>query len=76
MQDQDQPKPCIRQQELMDEVQSRLEKIAELAHAEVEALRNHNHNLWKAIDTQIELQIGEKERCIGALNEHRREHGC
>jgi len=42
----------------------------------VDALASRNHNSWKAIDQQIELEIGEKERCIGALNEHRREHGC
>jgi len=69
-------KPCLRQQELMEEVRRRLAHLAELAHAESEALKNHHHNLWKEIDQQIELTIGEKERCIGALNEHRKEHGC
>jgi len=48
-------------------------KDAGLAH---EALKSRHHNLWKEIDQQIELTIGEKERCIGALNEHRKEHGC
>jgi hypothetical protein len=71
-----QPKPCLRQQELIDEVRRRLTKLAELAHAESEALAGRHHNLWKEIDQQIELEIGEKERSIGALNEHRREHGC
>jgi len=72
----EQPKPCVRQQELISDVQVHLQRIAELAHAEVDALASRNHNSWKAIDQQIELEIGEKERCIGALNEHRREHGC
>jgi|SRR6185437_16903119 len=68
--------PCLRQQELMEEVRRRLARLAELAHAEAEALKSRHHNLWKEIDQQIELTIGEKERCIGALNEHRKEHGC
>jgi hypothetical protein len=28
------------------------------------------------IDRQIETALGEKQRALGALKEHRREHGC
>ena len=72
----EQPIPCARQQELNEEVQRHLKRIAELAHAEVDALQDRHTNLWLKLDKEIELEIGEKERCIGALNEHRREHGC
>jgi hypothetical protein len=29
-----------------------------------------------AIDKEIENTLGEKERALGALREHQREHGC
>jgi hypothetical protein len=67
---------CSRQRELIEEVQRHLERLVQLAHAELEALKQRQHNLWKEIDRQIETEIGEKERSIGALNEHRAEHGC
>jgi hypothetical protein len=70
------PGECPRQQELIEEVQRHLARLAQLAHSESDALRKRHHNLWKEIDQQIEMEIGEKERCIGALNEHRAEHGC
>jgi hypothetical protein len=70
------PKPCLRQQELMSEVQRHLHRIAELARAETNAIKNQESNLWKELDQQIELEIGEKERSIGSLNEHRSQHGC
>jgi hypothetical protein len=68
--------PCRRRQELIDEVIRHLERLAELAHAESEALAGQHQNLWKEIDRQIENEVGAKERAIGALNQHRDEHGC
>jgi hypothetical protein len=67
---------CARQQQLMDEAQSCLVRIADLARAEAEALTNGTENIAMEIDRQIEHAIGEKERAIGALREHRKEHGC
>ncbi len=67
---------CIKQQELIAEVESILEKIARLARSEADAIRGSAENAWMEVDKQIELAIGEKERAIGALREHRKEHGC
>jgi hypothetical protein len=72
----DQPAACPREQELNEDVQRHLRRIAELAHAEREALQDRHTNLWVKLDKEIELEIGEKERSIGALNQHRKEHGC
>jgi hypothetical protein len=41
----DHPKPCIRQQELIEKVQVHLIRISELAHAIAAALGNGNENL-------------------------------
>jgi hypothetical protein len=67
---------CPRQAELIEEVRIYLQRLAELAHAEAEALQCGHQGLWREIDQEIENVIGEKERAIGALNEHRTEHGC
>lgn len=67
---------CTRQQELIGEVVSRLQRLVELPHAESKALQKGRDESWKKIDQEIEMVMGEKERCIGALNEHRSEHGC
>ena len=67
---------CIKQQDLIADVERILDKIAKLARMEADSLRTQTENTWYEIDKQIELAIGEKERAIGALREHRKEHGC
>ena len=69
-------KPCLRQQELISEVQKHLSKLAELMHSEAELIDDKVGTAWLDVDRLIEHELGEKERSIGALKEHRREHGC
>jgi hypothetical protein len=68
--------PCQRQQELMEKVQYHLIRIADLSRATAEAVANQNENLVRELDKQVESELGSKERALGALREHRREHGC
>jgi hypothetical protein len=67
---------CSEQQRLISQVQEHLINLADLARAEVDAMRDESENTWLEIDRQIELAIGEKERALGALKQHRHEHGC
>jgi len=71
----DQPS-CIRQEELIAETQRHLVRLAELANQESEAISSRNEALILALDQDIENTLGLKERSLGALNEHRRVHGC
>jgi hypothetical protein len=68
--------PCRRQQELIEDVQRHLIRISQLTRAIAEALANHNENLAAELDKQVDLEFGLKERGMGALHEHRNEHGC
>jgi hypothetical protein len=68
--------PCLQQQKLMVEVQDHLIKISELTRAVAEALANGNENLAAELDKQVDLELGMKERGMGALHQHRKEHGC
>jgi hypothetical protein len=67
---------CLKKAELVAAVQLQLETIAQLALAEADAIKDKTESTWLDIDQKIELAIGEKERAIGALREHRKEHGC
>jgi len=68
--------PCFRQQSLIEEARQHLLRIAELTHSIAEALANGNENTAAELDKQVDLELGRKERAMGALHEHRREHGC
>jgi hypothetical protein len=72
----DLPLSCQRQQELMKKVQDHLIRISDLTRSIAQALANGNENLAAELDKQVDLELGAKERGMGALHEHRREHGC
>jgi len=67
---------CPRREALVDETQEALMKLADLARRQAEALRAGSDNLVMAIDHEIENTLGAKERALGALREHRQQHGC
>jgi len=67
---------CPRRDELVEETQRTLLKLAELARHQAEALRSDADNLVMTLDMEIEKTLGHKERTLGALREHRKEHGC
>jgi hypothetical protein len=76
-QETDEPKPpCPQQQKLMSEAQDHLMKISELTRSIAEALANGNEHFAAEMDKQVDLELGMKERAMGALHQHRKEHGC
>jgi hypothetical protein len=68
--------PCPRQKELIEKVQRHLLNISELTRSISEAIAHRNENTAAELDKQVDLEFGLKERAMGALHEHRREHGC
>ena len=68
--------PCAHQQELIEVVRKHLARIAELSRETAEALAARDVGRAMEIDKKIELELGAKERGMGALHEHKREHGC
>lgn len=67
---------CNKQQELLGEVQRHLVHLSELAHAEAELVKSRRGDAGIVVDKEIEETMGRKERAIGALRQHREEHGC
>lgn len=68
--------PCVEQQRLIEVVQQHLIRIAELSRATADAMASRNDDLIAELDRQVEREIGEKERALGALRQHRKDHGC
>lgn len=67
---------CAERDTLIDSTQECLLRLADLARHQAEALCNGSTNVVMAIDKQIEQTLGEKERSLGALLQHRQDHGC
>jgi len=67
---------CETRDELAADVQRVLTDLVQLAHREIEAVKIGAQNTIAAIDKLIENTFGRKERAMGALVQHRREHGC
>jgi len=67
---------CQMKIALMSAAQKALTDLAELMHRQREAIASESENTLLAIDREIEVRLGEKERAMGALQQHRKEHGC
>jgi hypothetical protein len=67
---------CQRQRELIEQVHDHFIRISGLSRAAADALMNRHENVARELDKQLENELGAKERALGALNEHRLEHGC
>ncbi len=67
---------CRVKLDLMEQAQRVLSNLSELMIREREAIATESENTMLAIDKAIEHKVGEKERIMGALRQHRSEHGC
>ena len=68
-------KECSRCVELSGVVDEVLDKLVTLTKEQLTAFREQDHIRFMRLDKELELTVGQKERSIGALREHRREHG-
>jgi len=67
---------CETKSNLMQAAEDTLERLIRLARFQREALESGSEGTAAAIDQELEQTFGEKERRLGALYEHTREHGC
>lgn len=70
------PEECEVRERLEKLVQHLLKELATLATVEAEILKTADEARISAVDKRIEGMVGEKERTLGALKQHRAEHGC
>ena len=67
---------CPELARLESEVENVLGNLAQTTTLQLELFRAGDMGNWKRLDKELELTVGEKERTIGALRQHIREHGC
>jgi hypothetical protein len=67
---------CPVKERLERLVQHHLKELAGLANVEAEILKTADQARIIDVDKRIENLVGEKERSLGALKQHRAEHGC
>lgn len=68
--------PCPMDAQLSSALDSALGRLIDVTRESQAAFReNRNADLLR-LDKDLEMALGEKERAIGALRQHRREHGC
>lgn len=66
---------CSEKLLLMDVAQKVLSELAELMNVQRLKLSEPPDRMLE-VDRLIENKMGEKERAMGALLQHRKEHGC
>ncbi len=53
-----------------------LRDLSEKTSLHLELFRSKQHEKFSRLDKELELLIGEKERAIGALRQHSKDHKC
>lgn len=67
---------CDARLQLEAHVRNILRELAVLAGEEADLIASGDQSRMDAVDQKLENVLGEKERAIGALKQHRAEHGC
>lgn len=67
---------CDERAQLERQANSVLEKLVRLTTAQLEVFQARDHTEFMRLDRELELTVGEKERTIGAVRQHIKEHRC
>jgi hypothetical protein len=67
---------CPEYARLRTDVENVLGNLAQVTTLLLELFRSDNSEKYKHLDKELELTVGEKERAVGALRQHIREHKC
>ena len=65
---------CKECERLRGEVQDVLARITQFTTAQLSAFRSDDNAAFMRLDKELEITMGAKERAIGALRQHEREH--
>ena len=67
---------CNTNRELLKAVVANLDEITRLSKAQAEARTQGDEALATRLDEQLDMTYAQKERSVGAWQQHVREHGC
>lgn len=67
---------CAEYDRLHTELENALGNLAQTSTLLLELFRAKDLDGVHRLDVQLELTLGQKERCLGALRQHVKEHNC
>ena len=67
---------CPTNRELLKTVVANLDEITRLSKAQAEARTQGDQERATQLDDQLDMKYAQKERSVGAWQQHVREHGC
>ena len=67
---------CPEYIRLRSEVENVLGNLAQVTTLLLDLFRKDESEQYKHLDKELELTVGEKERAVGALRQHIKEHKC
>ena len=68
------PQNCSECKHLEDEVTDCLEKLRQHTTTQLAVFREGNQSEFMRLDRELENLVGEKERRVGALRQHQKDH--
>jgi len=69
-------KKCADYAQLENVVNENLEALLKLATHQLEIFKSKDYAAFMRLDKDLENMVGKKERSVGALRQHAKEHGC
>ena len=70
------PAHCAEYDRLRSEVENVLGNLAQVTTLLLDLFRTWDSEKYLHLDKELELTVGEKERAVGALRQHIKEHKC
>jgi hypothetical protein len=67
---------CQEYANLQHELQLTLQTLSDLTKSMLDAFRANDRNAFSRLDKELETSVGRKERVVGALRQHLKEHKC
>ena len=67
---------CPEYDRLRSELENVLGNLSQVTLLLLELFRSGDSHRYKHFDKELELTVGAKERAVGALQQHMREHKC
>ena len=67
---------CQEYANLQHELQLTLQTLSDLTKAMLDAFRVKDRSAFARLDKELETSVGRKERVVGALRQHIKDHKC
>jgi hypothetical protein len=67
---------CPEYANLQHELQLTLQTLSDLTKAMLDAFRGNDRSAFSRLDKELETTVGRKERIVGAIRQHAKDHKC